>query len=148
MKVILKVDVRGIGHKYEIKEVSDGYANNFLFPKKLAEYASPEAVKKAEILRSATLAEMEIREELTKKQIETLKGVVITLQKKTNEKGHLFEKVHETQISESLKSQARIDIGVEFIKLESPIKEIGEHKVKVEIGKNRGEFVVVIEPTK
>jgi hypothetical protein len=47
-----------------------------------------------------------------------------------------------------IKNQARIDIGVEFIKLESPIKEIGEHKVKVEIGKNRGEFVVVIEPTK
>ncbi|MFH0804085.1 MAG: bL9 family ribosomal protein, partial [Candidatus Zambryskibacteria bacterium] len=57
MRVILKENIKGVGRKYEVKNVADGYANNFLIPKKLAEYASPEAVRKAEILKSATEAE-------------------------------------------------------------------------------------------
>jgi large subunit ribosomal protein L9 len=77
MKVILKEDIKGVGKKYEVKNVADGYANNFLIPKKLAEYASPEAVKKAEILITSNAAEREIREKLTEKQIEMLKGVKI-----------------------------------------------------------------------
>ena len=144
MKVILKQDVRGIGRKYEVKNVADGYAVNFLLPRKLAEFASPEAVKKAELLKVATAAEIEIRESLTKAQIETLKTVKIELKKKANEKGHLFEKVHESEISDALKSQAHADIAPEFIKLETPIKELGEHKVKVEVGKNKGEFTLLI----
>ena len=67
MKIILKEDIKGVGRKYEVKNVADGYANNFLIPKKLAEYASPEAVKKAEILKSTNIAEIEIREKLTEK---------------------------------------------------------------------------------
>jgi len=144
VKVILKQDVRGIGRKYEVKNVADGYAVNFLLPRKLAEFASPEAVKKAELLKVATAAEIEIRESLTKAQIETLKTVKIELKKKANEKGHLFEKVHESEISDALKSKAHADIAPEFIKLETPIKELGEHKVKVEVGKNKGEFTLLI----
>ncbi|MFH0803975.1 MAG: 50S ribosomal protein L9, partial [Candidatus Zambryskibacteria bacterium] len=134
-----------VGRKYEVKNVADGYANNFLIPKKLAEYASPEAVRKAEILKSATEAEIEIREKLTEKQIEMLKGVKIVLNKKGNEKGHLFEKIHPEEISLALKEQAKIEIDSEFIKLENPIKEIGEHTVMVQVGKNKGEFKVVVE---
>ena len=65
MKIILKENIKGIGRKYEIKSVADGYANNFLIPKKLAEYASPEAIKKAEILKSNINAELEIREKFS-----------------------------------------------------------------------------------
>jgi len=108
MKVILKENIKGVGQKYEIKNVADGYANNFLIPKKLAEYASPEACKRAEILKSTTLAEIEIKEKLTEKQIEMLKGVRIVLNKKGNEKGHLFEKIHTEEIAQALKEQAKI----------------------------------------
>ena len=145
MKVILKQNVKGVGRKYEIKEVADGYANNFLIPKKLAEYASPEAVKKAEILMATGLAEIEIREKLTEKQIEMLKGVNVVLKKKANEKGHLFEKVHTEEISKALKEQANIDIDSEFVVLENPIKEIGGHSITVQVGKNKGEFKLVVE---
>jgi large subunit ribosomal protein L9 len=145
MKVILKQDVKGVGRKYEVKNVADGYANNFLIPRKLAQYASPDAVKKAEILKTNAVAEIEIREELTKKQIEMLKEVKIILTKKGNEKGHLFEKIHPEEISQALKEQARIDINPEFIKLEKPIKEIGEHMVIAEVGKNKGEFKLLIQ---
>jgi len=145
MRVILKQDIKGIGRKYEVKNVADGYANNFLIPRKLADYASPEAVKRAEALQSATAAEAEIREKLTKKQIEMLKNISIVLRKKTNDKGHLFEQIHPAEISEALKEQVKIKIEPEFIKLKEPIKEIGEHIVLAQIGENRGEFKIVVE---
>jgi large subunit ribosomal protein L9 len=145
MKVILKENLKGIGRKYEIKNVADGYANNFLIPRRLAEYASPEAVKRAEILKSATDAEIEIREKLTEKQIEMLKEVKIVLKKKGNEKGHLFEKIHPDEIAGALKDQAKIEIDSEFLIIEKPIKEIGEHIVVAQVGKNRGEFKVLIK---
>ena len=145
MKVILKENIKGVGKKYEVKDVSDGYANNFLIPKKLAEYASPEAVKKAEILQATNLAEMEIREQLTKSQIEMLKGVKVTLNKKANEKGHLFEKIHEDEIAVALKEQVKIEIEPESLNIPKPIKEVGEHLVQIAIGKNKGEFVLMVE---
>ena len=145
MKGQLKENIKGVGNKYEVKDVADGYANNFLIPRKLAEYATPEAARKAEILKSTTLAEKQIRERLTEKQIEMLKGVKIILKKKGNDKGHLFEKIHPAEISQSLKEQAKIEIDPEFLTIEKPIKEIGEHTVGVQIGKNKGEFKVVIE---
>lgn len=145
MKVILKQDIRGVGRKYEVRDVADGYANNFLIPRKLVEYASPEAVKKALILQSSIEAEMEIREKLTQKQIEMLKGVKVVLNKKGNEKGHLFEKIHNEEISQALKDQTKIEIDPQFISTENPIKEMGEHKVFVQVGKSKGEFVVQVK---
>ena len=145
MKVILREDIKGVGKKYEIKDIADGYANNFLIPKKLVEYASPEAIKRAEILKSVTEAEIEIRNKLTEKQIEMLKGAKIVLKKKTNEKGHLFEKIHPEEIFLALKEQAKIEINPEFLFMEKPIKEVGEHIVCARVGKNKGEFKVIIE---
>jgi large subunit ribosomal protein L9 len=145
MKVILKEDIKGVGKKYEVKNVADGYADNFLIPRKLAEYASPDAVKAAEILKATSAAEIEIREKLGQKQIEMLKGVKVVLKKKGNEKGHLFEKIHQQEISEALKEQAKIEINPEFLMVEKPIKEIGEHTVSVQVGKNKSEFKVVVE---
>jgi large subunit ribosomal protein L9 len=145
MRVILKEDIKGVGRKYEIKNVADGYANNFLIPTKRAEYASPQAVKSFEALKATADAEKEIREKLAEKQIEMLKDVKIILNKKSSEKGHLFEKIHPEEISQALKDQAKIDIGPEFLKIEESIKEVGEHTVLVQVGKNRGEFVLVVE---
>lgn len=145
MKIILKENIKGVGRKYEVKNVADGYANNFLIPRKLAEYATPEAVKKAEVLRSTVDAEREIREKLAEKQAEMLKGVKVVLKKKGNEKGHLFEKVNPEEITDALKDQAKIEIDPEFLEITKPIKEAGEHTVPVQVGKNKGEFRVIVE---
>lgn len=145
MKIILKENIKGVGRKFEVKEVADGYANNFLLPRKLAEYASPEAVKRAETEKAATTVEIEVREKLAEKQMEMLKGVKVALKKKGNEKGHLFEQVHLQEISAALKEQAGIEIEPGFLSVEKPIKEAGEHKISIEIGKNRGELVVVVD---
>ena len=145
MRIILKEDIKGVGRKYEVKNVADGYANNFLIPKKLVEYASPGAVKKAEILKSSALVEMEIREKLTKKQIEMLKDVKVVLRKKGNEKGHLFEQIHPAEISGALKEQAKIEISPEFIIIPKPIKGMGEYAVIAKVGGNKEEFKVIVE---
>lgn len=145
MKVILKQDIKGVGRKFEIKDVSDGYANNFLIPKKLAEYASPEAVKKAEVAKASAVALVEIREKLAEKQIETLKNIEIVLKKKGNEKGHLFEQIHMDEIASALKEQSNIEIDSEFLSVEKPIKEIGKHAVVAQVGKSKAEFKVVVE---
>lgn len=145
MKVILKQDIKGVGRKYEVKNVSEGYAINFLFPKKLAENATPEAVKKIELLKSQNLAEIEIRETLAKKSLEVLKDVVVVLNKKANEKGSLFSSIHTEEIAEALKGQTGIDLLPEFIQLEKPIKQTGEHKIEVVVGKNKGEFILQIQ---
>jgi large subunit ribosomal protein L9 len=147
MQVILKEDIKGVGRKYEVKDVADGYANNFLIPRKMAEYAGAEAVKAAEIMKAANQAEIEIREKLTEKQIEMLQGVKIVLQKKGNEKGHLFEKIHPEEICAALKEQAKIEINPEFLVIEKPIKEMGEHTVFVQVGKNKGEFKLHLQPS-
>jgi large subunit ribosomal protein L9 len=148
MKVILKEDIKGVGRKYEIKNVADGYANNFLIPRKLAEYATEEAIKKAETLKSASGAEKEIQQKLLEKQIEMLKDVKIILTKKANEKGHLFEKIHPEEISYALKDQAKIEIGPEFLEEIDPIKEVGEHKITIQAGKTLATFLMTIEPSK
>lgn len=145
MKVVLKENVKGLGLKHEIKDVSDGYANNFLIPKKLAEYATPKAIQQAAMLRSSIEAEREVRNKLAEKQLELLQGVRVVLKKKANEKGHLFEKIHPEEVSSALKEQAKIEIDSEFLKMTEPIKEIGEHTIAAESGKNKGEFTVSVE---
>jgi len=96
-------------------------------------------------LKSTNLAEIEIREKLTEKQIEMLKEVKVVIKRKGNEKGNLFEKVHPTEISGALKEQAKIEIDPEFLIIEKPIKEVGEHTVVAQVGKNKGEFKVFVE---
>jgi len=113
-----------------------------LFPRKLAESATPDAIKKVELLKTQNVAEIEIRENLAKKSMEILNGVVVTLNKKANEKGSLFSSIHKEEIVEALKSQSNIDLPVEFIELEKPIKQTGEHKIKISVGKNKGEFIL------
>ena len=142
MKVILKQDIKRVGQKYEIKKVADGYANNFLIPKKLAEFASSEAIKKAEALKAAGETETVVKEKELQEKLEILRGAKIVLKRKANEKGHLFEQVHPEEIATALQEQMKIEIPLELLKIEKPIKEIGEHKISVG---NKGEFTLLIE---
>lgn len=146
MKVILKQDIKGVGRKFDIKDVSDGYANNFLIPKKLAVHASPEAIKNAKIQKETSIAEVAIRENLAKKQIEMLKDIKVSILKKANEKGNLFEKIHNDEIVKTLLEQAKISIDDDYLVVEEPIKEVGEHKINVVVGDNKGFFTLVVEP--
>ena len=131
MKVIFLKDVPRVGKKYDVKEVNDGYAMNFLLPKKLAKMATPKAVTELEIQKRGVVIEREIQENLLLKNLEEIKGKTIIIKSKANEKGNLFSAIHKKEIIEEMKRQHKADIGEEFIVLEKPIKKIGEFEIPV-----------------
>ncbi len=133
MKVILLKDVRKIGKKFEVKDVSDGYALNFLIPNKMAEVSTPQSLKKLEAHKATAAAERKIQEDLLMKNLKSLEGVSLTLTESANDKGHLFKGVHKEEIIAELKKQTQLDMAPEFIMLDKPIKEVGEHTIEVKV---------------
>lgn len=146
MKIVLIKDVPKIGRKYDVKEVSDGYARNFIIKNKLGELATPKLVVWAERARAKILEEKKLREELLMKNLEGLKGVVITLQGKANEQGHLFAGFHKDQIVAAIKEATRLDIDPEHLILAKPIKELGEHEIKILVQDKKATFKIMVEP--
>ncbi len=130
MKVILTQNVSGLGKKYDVKNVSDGYARNFLIARGLAELATEKRVKAAETKKKQVEQLREIDKDILEKNLAELEGVKVSTEEKANEKGHLFAGIHKEEISEILKKQKHIDIPAELIEIEHPIKETGEHKIK------------------
>ena len=130
MKIILSQDVTGIGRKGEVKNVSDGYARNFLLPNKLGQIATPAVIASAEKLKKQTEQDKEIQKDILEKNIKGLKDLKVQLKAKANEKGHLFSIIHPDEISKILKEQHHLDIPSKFIEIEKPIKELGEHTIK------------------
>lgn len=135
MKIILLQDIDKLGKKGEIKKVSDGYARNFLIPKKMAVLAS-----KSEILKLEEQKKIETRraeEELIHFQeiASQLDGLELEIAVKTGKDGKLFGAVSASQISGKLKEQG-FEVEDKYIKLAEPIKEIGEYEVLIELPHN------------
>ncbi len=145
MKVIFLSEVPRVGKKDDVKEISDGYAMNFLFPRKLAVLATPKALAELEIRKKEIAIEREVREDLLMKNLEEIKGKIITIKTKADENGHLFAQVHKKEIVDAMKQQGHADISEEFIALEKPIKEIGEHNVPILIKGKKSSFKLIVE---
>src|SRR3989344_7519593 len=127
MKIILLHDVQKVGKKYDIKNVSDGHALNLLIPKGLAEVATPIALKKVEKLKMEDTAHKKIQEDLLLMNLKAIEGVTLEIKEKANEKGHLFAGVHKAEIIAHMRDDKHINLLEDFIVLEKPIKEVGEH---------------------
>jgi large subunit ribosomal protein L9 len=127
MKVILLKDVKAVGRKYDVKDVADGYALNFLLPQKMAERATEKALERINQMKDQVEAERKIQDDLLMKNLEALKGQTITIEEKVNDKGHLFASIHKDQIAEEIMNQTKISIPGEVIMLGKPIKETGEY---------------------
>ncbi|MGA1862488.1 50S ribosomal protein L9 [Deferribacter thermophilus] len=144
MKVIFLKDVKGVAKAGEIKNVSDGYARNFLLKKNLAVEATPANIKKLEEkklrMQEAELQKQQDAENTAKK----LKSVTLTLSKKAGENGKLFGAVTAAELEEELKKKG-VNIDKKQIDLSEPIKQVGEYTIKVNLYKEiKGEFKVVI----
>lgn len=144
MKVIFLKDVPRVGKKNEIKEVNDGYATNFLLPKKLAERATAKTIDQLEKRQKEVKIERDIQESLLIKNLEEIKGKTITLQGKANEKGSLFSAIHKKEIIEAMKKEHHIDINEDFLLLEKPIKETGEFDIQIKIKDKQSSFKLVV----
>lgn len=138
MKVILQRDVKGMGRAHEAVETKDGYALNYLIPQKLAISATPSAAKEAEGRLAKVASRKELETKLVTETITALAGTTVTITKKANEKGHLYDAVGAKEIAEAAK------LPEEAITLPKPIKELGTFRVPVALGDSFGEFSVEV----
>ena len=145
MKIILIKDIAKLGKKYDIKDVSDGYALNMLIPKGVAIPATPQAIKKVEAEKAFRVGEMEIQKELLAQNIKAIEEVTLIIKGKANNKGSLFAGVHREEIARDLALQTRINIDPSFIELEHPIKELGEHVVMIKAGGKSAKLKILIK---
>ncbi|MBI2120574.1 MAG: 50S ribosomal protein L9 [Parcubacteria group bacterium] len=144
MKVLFLKDVPKIGRKNDVKEVSDGYARNFLFPKNLAEPATKDTALRVARMKDETEQMKKINEDLLFKNLKALTETSIVLEGKANEKGHLFAAIRKEEILAKLKENGLV-IPLEYIEFEKPIKEIGEYAIPVRIGGKHQTFTLRIE---
>lgn len=145
MKIILLKDVAKIGRKYDVKDVSDGYALNFLIPEGKAKAATPEALKKIEALKAELDAERKVHEDLLAKNLHEIDGKEVLLTAKVNNKGHLFAALHATDVAIAIKGSVGTDIAPEFIVMDHNIKEAGEHKIEIKAGGKSAKVKLVVE---
>ena len=145
MQVILKQDIAGVGKKYEVKEISDGYATNFLFPRKLAETATVKAIAELEIRKKSIEIEREVQTDLLLKNLEEIKGKVLHIKGKADDKGHLFSGIRPRDIVNAMKAEHHADISEGAIKLQKPIKEVGEFDIPIEIMDKKSSFKLIVE---
>ena len=131
MKVVLLKDVKNVGKRDDIMNVSDGYARNFLFPQKLAVEAKPGTLKEIERKRAAQDArEAELRTEALAKA-ELLKNKIIVLQVKCGDKGRLYGSVTAAEVAEALEKQHGIKADKRKIDIGDPIRETGIREISV-----------------
>jgi large subunit ribosomal protein L9 len=143
MRIILLEDVKDLGKKYEVKDVKDGYARNFLIPKGLVKSADKKGL---EWLATQKGTEEKKAEEELKKFQETasqMDGLEVIIPVKIGEEGQLFEKIDIKNISEKLKEMG-FDIKKQKIELAQPIEELGEFPVKIKFEHNLESEITVI----
>ena len=134
MKVILLKDIKGTGRRGDIKIVADGFARNFLLKKGLARIATLDAIRSArnKVRKSEKVLNKE--DVANKKIIEKIKGKELEITGKINEEGRLYASITQKKISTEVSKQMKVKVDPKVIDIESPIKEIGEHRVKVDFG--------------
>ena len=130
MKVILLCDVKGQGKKEDILTVSDGYARNYLFPRKWAVEAKPAAIKEIERKRAAEEQQEKERRDEAQTLADSLDGKVIRVTAKCGETGRLYGSVTNQEIADALKQQYGVTVDKRKIDCE-PIRQTGEYEAAV-----------------
>ena len=134
MKVILQQDVKGQGKKGQMVEVSDGYARNFLLPRKLAILATPENVNTMKMQDKARKAQEAAEKAEAEAVAAKLREITVKVTAKAGSGGRLFGAVTSKEIADSLKAQQGIDIAKTKIVQDEPIKSFGTYELKVKLG--------------
>ncbi len=134
MKVILQQDVKGQGKKGQLIEASDGYARNFLLPRKLAVPATAENINTMQQQEKAKRAQEAAERAAALEVAEKLKGCSVKISAKAGQGGRLFGSVTSKEISDALKAQFGMDIAKTKIVLPDPIKAFGGYQIKCKLG--------------
>ncbi len=133
MKVILLTDIKGVGKKDQVINASDGYARNYLFPKKLAVEANNENMLKLKAKQNGIEYKKNVEKEEAIKLANKLKEITLPIKVKAGENGKIFGGVTAKEISESLKAQYNIEIDKKKINLTETIKTLGSITVDIKL---------------
>ena len=133
MKVILMQDIKGVGKKDDIINANDGYARNFLFPKKLAVEANNQNMSLLQSRKDATNFKKEQEKEKAEKLKEKLSEITLKITVKAGENGKIFGSITSKEIAMELKNQYNIDIDKKKILLKEAIKEIGMFPIEIKL---------------
>lgn len=133
MKVILLEDIKGVGKKDEIINATDGYARNFLFPKKLAVEADAGNMAKLKAKKESQAHKKELEKENAKEIAKKLETITLKLSVKAGENGKIFGGVTSKEIAENLKNEHKIEIDKKKIQLKETIKNIGTVSVEIKL---------------
>ena len=131
MKVIFLQDVSAKGKQGEIKDVADGYARNFLFPKKLALPATPSAMKDAQAKMEENRKKQERQQVELQELAKRLEGTELAFKARAGEKGRLHGSITTADIAGKLTEVAGTEIDKKKIKLDEPLRNLGTHEVVV-----------------
>ena len=134
MKVILQQDVKGQGKKGQMVNVSDGYARNFLFPKKLAVEATADNVNTMKLQEKARLTKLAEEKAQAQAIAEQLKELTVRIVAKGGNGGRLFGVVTTKEVADALKAQHNIEINKAKLVLDDPIKSFGGYELKAKLG--------------
>ena len=134
MKVILTTDVKGQGKKGELKEVSDGYARNYLLPRKLAVEANADNMNALRLKEKAKAAQIAAEKAKALENAKQLESIVVKISAKAGSNGKLFGSITSKEISDALAKQHGIEIEKQKIVQAEPIKNYGSYEVKCKFG--------------
>ena len=144
MQVILKQDIPKVGHRFDVVTVSNGYANNFLFPQKLAEPAKPHKVTQLKKMKERAKAEEQAKMEEVKNKLDEIKDANIEIIEKSDEQGHLYKKVNSKDIIKAIENNFSIQLPETAILLDAPITETGDCEVDIEAADKKITVIVKI----
>ena len=133
MKVILLDNIKGVGKKDEVINASDGYARNFLFPKKLAVEANAENMSKLKNKQDSVQHKKDVEKGKAEEIAKKLKDITVNIKVKAGDNGRIFGGVTSKEISESLKEQFKIDVDKKKIVLNDTIKNLGVFNVSIKL---------------
>ena len=133
MKVILLQDVKGHGKKGDVVNASDGYARNYLFPRKLAIEATDKNLRELRNRQAAESKRKQAELEEARKQAEALSSLEVVVKAKSGESGKLFGSITNKEIADTLKKQHNIDLDRKKIVLPEPIRSLGSFQLEVKV---------------
>jgi large subunit ribosomal protein L9 len=144
MKVILLTDIPKVGNKHDVKDFKEGYAQNVLLSKGLAEIATPQALARLAAKRAQIDKAKEEEMKAFNELISSVNNKVITIKVKSNEKGHLFKAVSPRDVVEAIKQSSGVDVDEDTLVMEH-IKELGTYSVVIKKGDKKGKCQIIVE---
>lgn len=133
MKVILQADVPGLGKRGDVVEVSEGYARNYLLPRRLAQEASPGALRAVTHLAQEKQKKADRELEQARRQAGRLEGRLVTVRARAGEAGKLFGSVTARDVAEAIVSQFSLTVDRRKVLLDEPIKAVGTYPVRIHL---------------